>query len=79
MTEKSPHQSIDNPGESVLFFLGQLSKDMQHLNEKVNGDLRDHEIRIRSVEKTVWRMSAVGGLIGGIAVVIGQALLKVML
>lgn len=59
----------------------ELIKQVERLNEKipthidwVERNMKDHEIRIRSLERKIWIAVGAGAVIGGFAGSISQAL-----
>jgi hypothetical protein len=65
----------ENQDNNISFLLGQLTTKVDGLDKKLDAfqaglgrRIEDHEKRLRVVEKVVWKMSAVSGVIGGIAV-----------
>ena len=67
--------------EDIPAWAIELIKQVERLNEKipthidwVERNMKDHEIRIRSLERKIWIAVGAGAVIGGFAGSISQAL-----
>jgi hypothetical protein len=67
--------------EQIPIWAIELIKQVERLNEKlpthvewVERNIKDHELRIRAIERKVWLVAGAAGVIGGSASIIWSVL-----
>lgn len=67
--------------EQIPLWAIELIKQVERLNEKlpthvewVERNIKDHELRIRAIERKVWLVAGAAGVIGGLASIIWSVL-----